>query len=571
MLDEERLIELLKQTAKLLEYVDENKFKILAYVKASEIIESYEGKFFELFNSGQYKKISGIGKGMQEFIKEFAETNSSIIYEELRHNAPKEFFEMLKIKGLGIKKIKSIYTDIKIETINDLEEACRNKKLMQVKGITEKFCIDIINEIKRIKRDKNKLLLNKAEKIADLFKQEFNKHFPDLKLVLTGELNRNMEVVSLIDFVLFCINKEDFINNSKNYFNITNIEEFDYYTQIIINHENKANIYLYLTNSEYSLNKLRFEKNGSEEFINHINKQKLEINFNDERLIFKQLGINYLNPELREVEILDYLDRLDFYNPLEEKDIKSLIHFHTTWSDGLSSVEEMAINALNLGLNYFVVSDHSKTPVYANGLNENRVLAQKEEIELLRKDMNLNIFHGIESDILPDGNLDYDVDFLNNFDFVIASVHNKFDLKKEEMTSRIIKAIENPFTDVIGHLTGRILLRRNPYELDIYKILDACVVNDVGIEINASPSRLDLDWRYMYYARDKGVRFYINPDAHSVSEIEMIKYGVKIARKAGIKKEEVINCMCIEDFIKHINRKVNRKITWSKNGIERVN
>ncbi len=571
MLDEERLITLLKQTSKLLEYFDENKFKIAAYTKASEIIESYEGKFFELYNSGQYKNITGIGKGMQEFIKEFAETGTSTIYENLTLKTPKEFFEMLKIKGLGIKKIQAIYSDLKIDTVKELEEVCINKKILEVKGISEKFCFDVLKEIERLKRDRNKLLLNKAEKIAKSFSLKFIEHFQDIKLSVTGELRRSCEVVSLIDFIVLVKNRNDFIDNLKSYFNVSNVDFFDYYIQTIINYENKANIYLYIVDSELDFTKVNFYKTGSVDFLTEINKNKLEIDFSDESTIFASLGINYIKPEMREYEALEYLGKINFTNPIELNDIRSLIHFHTTWSDGLATIEEMANNAIANGLDYFVVSDHSKTPIYANGLNENRVIAQREEIEILRKDIKLNIFHGIESDILPDGNLDYDDDFLKTFDFVIASVHSKFDLSKDEMTKRIIKAIENPVTDVIGHVSGRILLRRNPYELDIYKILDACVVNDVSIEINAAPSRLDLDWRYMYYAREKGVKFCINPDAHSIGEIEMIKYGIKVAKKAGISKNEVINCLSIDEFIKYINRKMNRKITWSKNGLKRVN
>ncbi len=570
MLDEERLIELLKQTSKMLEYLDENKFKIAAYTKAADIIESYDGKFFELYNSGQYKNIAGIGKGMQEFITEFFNTNTTYNYEELKKKTPKEFFELLKIKGLGIKKIKSIYSELSIETVKSLEENCLNGQLLKVKGISEKFCNDILDEINRLKRDNNKILLSKADNIVKIFNEEFSKAFPNILLHITGELRRNCEVISIIEYLAVINDLSDFIKTLSETFNVVNIETIDYYTQVIINY-NKLNIYLYITNSNENFVKINFYKTGSSNFVKRIISKEQNIIFTSEESVFNSLGYKYLEPELRENETLEYLDKLDFENSVNNTDIKGLIHFHTNWSDGLASIEEMSTNALSQGLQYFVVSDHSKTPVYANGLSEKRVLAQKEEIEILRKDKMMKIFFGIESDILPDGNLDYDEDILNCFDYIIASVHSKFDLPKPEMTNRIIKAIENPFTDVIGHVSGRILLRRKPYEIDIFKILDACALNDVAIEINASPSRLDLDWRYMYYARERGVKFCINPDAHSISEIEMIKYGIKVAKKAGIKAEEVINCLNIEEFIKYINRKVNRKVTWSKNGLERVN
>ncbi len=570
MLDEERLIELLNQTATLLEFFDENKFKINAYLKAAEIIESYNGKFFELYNSGQYKNIPGIGKGMQEFIKEFDETNTNKVYEELLSKAPKDFFEMLKIRGLGVKRIKIIYNTFNINTISELENACLENKLTQIKGITEKFCKDVISEIERIKRDKNKLLLSKAEKIAEQFEEEFLNKFNNYKIIRTGELRRISEVISNLEFIVVTDDIKLFYSELRNYFDVYKNEELDSYYKIELNFNNKFPITIYVVLDEYNLIKQNFLLTGSNEFLTNLDLSKIT-NYHSEKEIFKQLNLTYLIPTQREIENLLYLDKLSFNNTLSLNDINSLMHFHTTWSDGIASIEEMCENAIKNKLSYFIVSDHSKTAIYANGLTENRVIAQAEEIEVLRKDKSLNIFHGIESDILPDGNLDYDNDYLSMFNFVIASIHSKFDLSKEEMTNRIIKAIENPNTDVIGHVSGRILLRRKPYEIDIEKILDACAINNVAIEINSSPSRLDLDRKYIYYARDKGVKFCINPDAHSIGEIGVLKYGVKIAEKAGVTKQEVINCMEIDEFINYINRKVKRNVRWSKNGLERIN
>lgn len=570
MLDEDRLIELLNQTAKLLEFVDENKFKINAYLKAAEIVESYNGKFFELYNSGQYKNIPGIGKGMQEFIKEFEETNTSKIYEELRSKAPLEFFQMLKIRGLGVKKIKLIYSELNINTIDELKKACLDNKLTQIKGITAKFCKDVISEIEWMKRDENKILLSKAEKIAEQFELEFLSKFSNYKLIRTGELRRIVEVVSSIEFIVVIDNFNLFFNELKDSFNIYKFEEFDEFNKIELIFNNNIPITIYTVLDNNTLNKLNFIKTGSEEFIKKIDLSKVT-NYNNEKDIFKELNITYLTPVQRELENLLYIDKLIFNNPVNLNDIKSLMHFHTTWSDGIASIEEMCANASKNGLSYFIVTDHSKTAIYANGLTENRIIAQSEEIEVLRKDKSFNIFHGIESDILPDGSLDYDEDYLKMFDFIIASIHSKFDLSKEEMTNRIIKAIENPYTNVIGHVSGRILLRRKPYEIDIEKILDACAVNNVAIEINSSPNRLDLDRKYIYYARDKGVKFCINPDAHSIGEINLIKYGVKMAEKAGVSKQEIINCMEIDEFIRYINSKVKRNVKWSKHGLERIN
>ena len=210
----------------------------------------------------------------------------------------------------------------------------------------------------------------------------------------------------------------------------------------------------------------------------------------------------------------------------------------------------MLSEAQKEGFEYAAVCDHSKFAVYANGLSEERVLLQKQEITEIASQYKLHIFQGVESDILPNGDMDYTKDFLGNFDFVVASIHSRFNMDEAEMTKRIIKAVENPYTDLLGHPSGRLLLSRDPYKFDVKKVIDACAANSVAIEINASPQRLDLDWRWIYYAREKDCLFSINPDAHSIENISYIKYGILTARKGGVKNSEVINCLPLEDFKK---------------------
>ncbi|HEX2960893.1 MAG TPA: PHP domain-containing protein [Ignavibacteriales bacterium] len=267
-------------------------------------------------------------------------------------------------------------------------------------------------------------------------------------------------------------------------------------------------------------------------------------------------------PEMREKEYFSAPEKLRKNSELGILDFRGLLHFHTTYSDGKNTLTEMAEAAKDNVFTYLAVCDHSKAAFYANGLTEARVLEQKKEIEKVSRSLDIPIFHGVESDILKDGELDYDTDFMKNFQFVVASVHSRFKLSEEEMTSRIIKAVENPYTDLLGHPTGRLLLQRSPYNLDLKKVIDACAANNVAIEINASPNRLDLDWRMIYYAREKGCMFSINPDAHSILGIEEINYGIRVARKGGLQPEEVINCMDLESFKKFLLRKVKRDISY---------
>ncbi|MFH0735076.1 MAG: PHP domain-containing protein [bacterium] len=571
MIDEERLIELLNKTAKLLEFVDENKFKILAYSNGAEIIESYDGKFFELYNSGAYKNVKGIGKGLQEFIKEFAETNSVLIYEQLLDKAPVGIFDMLKIKGLGLKKIKNIYESLNIQTFEQLEQACISGKILEVKGITEKFVKDILEEINRIKKDRNKLLLSKALLMAENLINYLIVNPLIIKVETVGQLCRNMEVISKSEIIVYLNTDANFIDIIKNKYVVTSVSSFEKYEEYELLVGSSNHITVYLCNSIERYNYTKFVKTGSTQFLEKYFGGLDAENFQNENDYFNSHNLTFLNYEVREVEALPYINKLELNSNLTKENIKGLIHFHTTYSDGIATPEEMIAESVINGLIYNVISDHSKSAFYANGLNEDRLLKQREHINRLTKTDGTYIFQGIESDIIADGNLDYDNTILKELDFVIASVHSRFDMSKEEMTNRIIKAIENPYTDVIGHVTGRVLLRRKPYELDIYKILDACVQNDVAIEINSAPSRLDLDWRNIYYAREKGCKFCINPDAHATSEIQVIQYGVKIARKGGIQINDVINCFDVDDFISYINRKVTRKFNRRQYGIERIN
>jgi DNA polymerase (family 10) len=279
-----------------------------------------------------------------------------------------------------------------------------------------------------------------------------------------------------------------------------------------------------------------------------------------EKEIFDGLKLNYVNPLMREQEYLQYDKKLRTESDLEFSDMKGLLHFHTTYSDGNNTLEEIINFAKENGFEYASVCDHSKSAFYANGLDEDRILQEKEEVKKVSENLDFTVYQGIESDILKNGGLDFEKDFMMNFDFVVASVHSVFNLSEDDMTARIIKAVENEHTDVLGHPTGRLLLTRDAYDINQQKVIDACKENNVAIEINANPHRLDLDWRWIWYAREKGCLLSINADAHSTDEINLTEYGILIARKAGLQKKEVINYFSKEDFIKFLNRKIKRII-----------
>jgi len=276
--------------------------------------------------------------------------------------------------------------------------------------------------------------------------------------------------------------------------------------------------------------------------------------FTDENAIYQQAGLPYLPPEIREGQFEFSLTHTPTLIKLQ--DLKGTLHNHSTYSDGKNSILEMARAAKNLGFEYFGITDHSKSAYYANGLDEQRVLAQHQEIDQINaQNPDLCIFKGIEADILSNGELDYSQDFLKNFDFVVASVHSNLQMNETKATERMIRAIENPYTTIIGHLTGRLLLRRNGYPLDMQKIIDACAANEVALEINAHPLRLDLDWRWIHKAIEKGVKIAINADAHDTEGLQYHRFGVLVARKGGLSPQMCLNCMSKEKIKAFFSKK----------------
>jgi DNA polymerase (family 10) len=350
-------------------------------------------------------------------------------------------------------------------------------------------------------------------------------------------------------------NEKAFLKEVGTEFNVTKKEN-----SIIITGFCEIPVIIYYFNNEPAFIKGLLVTTGSDGFVKKMFGKK-ELSGKNEKEIFKNAKVPFIIPEMREDEFLAVKNKkLKVNSDLSLEEFKGLLHWHTTWSDGKDTLETMLNEAVKLNFKYIAVCDHSKSAAYANGLKEDRILSQKELLDKIKGQYTIKLFQGIEADILTDGSLDYPQDFFPNFDFVVASVHSRFNLDEKEMTARVIKAVENPYTDLLGHPSGRLLLSREPYKINTEKIIDACAANKVAIEINAHPKRLDLDWRWIYYARDKDCLFSINADAHSISDISYLKYGVMIGRKAGLQKSEVINCFDLKSFIRFLNRKVKRNI-----------
>ncbi len=533
----QELITLLNNYSDMMEFNGENKFKVNAFKNGALILKKLDD-VEELIKDKTLDGIKGIGKGIQAFIYDFYENGFVKDYDELKSKLPEGIIELFAIKGIGAKKVKQIYDELNISNLELLEQACLENKVAPIKGFGEKTQIKILEEIQRLKSSRGLLRLNHAFNKADDLKEELDKLSSIQRIEYTGELRRIREVISKVELLILSNDIDDSIKEIEKEFSFISAEKDNYKSLEI---ENDIDTLLYLTD-EKNFDEILYSTTAEKSF-------RERMNFVDSKSII---------PEMMEEQYFDLNTILKSNSNLEQKDFKGFFHFHTTHSDGLNSLEEMVKEGISKDFKYFAVCDHSKSAFYANGLTEERILKQRKEIDEFNKSSNVKVYHGIESDILRNGSLDYDDDFMHNFQFVVISVHSIFNIDENEMTKRVIKAIESPHSDVLAHPTGRLLLSRNPYKINIEKVIDACVENDVAIEINANPQRLDLDWRNIFYAREQGCKFAINPDAHSRKGIEDTKYGIMIGRKGGLQKEEVINCYSEDEFIKFINRKVKR-------------
>ena len=550
------IISLLENMSELMELDGENKFKISAFKNGANSLRQINN-LEELIERDELKNVKGIGKGILSVINEYIDEGEANDYVELKSKIPNVMIEMLQIRGMGARKIKQIYDVYAPNNLNDLIKLCQDKLIQKLKGFSEKSELSILEEIRRIKESSSKILLNRGFIIAEQVKKLLYNSKTVLQIEISGELRRVREVIEQIELICLVNDYNLFEEEATNLLLNSDL--------VLLNKNENKLILLYSQKIRvvihYFLNKSDFVKTN---FVltsanSSLSDLSLNNNYENEIEIFAENKMNFIIPEMREHEVFEHFGKDKIINSdLSIENFNGFFHFHTTWSDGNNTLTEMVEEANKIGFNYFALCDHSKSAYYANGLKEDRILLQHKEIDKLNKNSDLRIYKGIESDILKDGSLDYDNDILSLFEFVVASIHSNFHLDEDEMTSRIIKAVENEHTDLLAHPTGRLLLRRDGYKLNIKKVIDACSQNDVAIEINANPNRLDLDWRNLFYAREKGCKFAINPDAHSLEGIHDIKYGIMIARKGGVQNSEVINCYSEGDFQKFINRKIKR-------------
>lgn len=535
--------------AKLMDIHGEDPFRARSYGAAAFTIEKLP---MQLKDTPREKLfgIRGIGESVGRRVIEMLETGQLDLLNEYIQKTPPGVIEMLNIKGIGPKKIHTIWKEMGIESIGELQYACNENRLTLFKGFGEKTQQNVLESIEFYIRSQGHFLYAELEAIVPQVEGYLKKIFSPDKVRLTGNYRRQALTIEELEFVLMLSN--DVI---KPKFQTAQPPELLEETSgsLLFKLKNGLKLRLY-TGGQNRAEEL-FKSTGSAEFLAAFNhafpglKYRGDETENDE-IIFSKAGIAYIPPCLRESEAVissarnNRLPRL-----IEPGDIRAIIHSHSNWSDGSNTLEEMAEECIKRGFEYLVISDHSQTAFYANGLKEDRIIQQHKQIDQLNQELKpFRIFKSIESDILNDGSLDYPDPVLKSFDLVIASVHSNLKMTEEKAMSRLLKAIENPYTRILGHMTGRLLLSRNGYPVDHHKIIDACAANKVVIEINAHPRRLDIDWKWIGYALEKGVLLSINPDAHFLEGYDDVKYGVLAAQKGGLTKDRNLSSFGLKEF-----------------------
>ena len=551
--------------ARLLELKGENPFKVRAYTHAARALETLSEPLETLIAEERLTAVDGIGKATGEKITELSTHNRLDYYDHLREEFPPDILTLFEIQGLGAKKIKALWDTLKVHSVTSLERACKDGSVAALPGFGEKTAANILKGIEHMRSHAGEFLFGDVAHIAEGLLDDLRGH-PDVNLAqIAGSFRRKKEIVRDLDFIVSTKQPEAVMA----FFTTHSLVE-----NVLAHGATKSSVILksgvqcdlraitgpefpfalnYFTGSKehnvrmrsralsrgWSLNEYRFSAAEGRELREPLPE------VHEEADIYRALGLDHVEPELREDRgEIDAAEKHKLPHLIEWTNLRGTFHNHTTASDGRATLENMVAAAKELGLEYLGIADHSKASFQASGLDEIRLAAQVARIaELNAADKDFRIFAGTECDILKDGSLDFADEVLATLDYVVASVHSSFTMPEAEMTNRIIRACENPHVTMLGHLTGRLLLSREPYQLNIPAILDAAAATGTIIELNANPRRLDLDWRWWPLAKEKGVKCAINPDAHTTAGLQDLLFGVGIARKGWLTKNDVINTL----------------------------
>lgn len=517
----------LKLTGQLMELHNENAFKAKSYTNAAFRLSKSRLDISDLPYE-ELEKMDGLGSSMAKKIVELREKGSIEELDVLLGKTPQGVVEMLNIKGLGPKKVCQLWQELSIESPGELLYACNENRLIELKGFGEKTQTTIRQAIEFSQDNQGRYHYYLVEPIAEVIMRRIAELCDCDKYSFTGEYRRKCEVVEGVSILVATDIPEkelDFSHITPMPVSVKKVSKTDYAKELFLSTGNDAHLAM-----------IGWKDDGKK--------------FNSEEEIYASLGLPLIAPELREgLNELEIVKQGRHNSLITDNQLKGVLHNHSTYSDGVDTLKAMAVYCRDKGYEYLGICDHSQSAFYAKGLKPDRILTQHEEIEKLNEELApFRIFKGIESDILSDGSLDYPEHILGSFDFIVASIHSNFKMDIDKATNRLVKAVENPYTTILGHPTGRLLLSRNGYPVDHQKVIDACAANGVVMELNSNPHRLDIDWRWVDYCIKKGVMVSLNPDAHSKEAFADMHYGVCVARKGGLTAEHCFNSRSLTEI-----------------------
>ena len=566
-MNKKQIAALLDEMGTLFELKGENPFKCRAFHNAARVVEGLTDDIAGLVASGEIRSVKGIGEHLSKVIAELVQTGKCMEHEDVKSSLPEGLLRMIRIPGLGPKRVKVLYEKLKIQSIDDLQKACQEHRLAALEGFGEKTEENILNGIALLASVSDKHLYPQAKQEAEPIVEGLRRLKGVKRCEVAGSLRRKKEIIGDID-ILASAAAKDRAKVFDSFVTLPGVQ------QVIARGDTKSSVLLssgiqcdlrLVSEAEYpfALNYFTGSKEHNVEMRSRARSFGLSLNeygFSklegreakgtkspprcaDEADIYRTLKLVYVPPELREnMGEIEEAARGALPTLIDDKDICGTFHCHTDYSDGLNTLEQMAVGAKALGWKYLGIADHSKVAAYAGGLSPEKVKQQLKAIDLINvRSKQFRLFKGTEVDIMSDGSLDYSDKILASFDYVVAAIHSKFKMTEEEATKRMIKALKNQYVTFIGHPTGRLLLSRGGYPINMTEVIDAASDFGKGIEINAHPFRLDLDWRFVKYAKQKKVPIYINPDAHSIEGLADVFYGVGIARKGWLEAKDVVN------------------------------
>jgi len=562
-MDKKAIAGALDDVGALMEILGENPFKVRALANAARAVETFTGDLKKMADEGTLTEIKGVGESIAVKITTLINTGALPELEELKSRIPAGVFEMLKIPGLGPKRAKALWQSLGVTTVRELEYACNENRLVELAGFGAKSQENILHGINALHKFAGRRLLSEGMGAVEPLVEWVRGSPAVIRAQMAGSVRRGLETVKDIDIVASSADPEsvmerfvaapgvtDIINRGHTKTSVRMESGFQADIRVVTDAQFPFALHHFTGSREHNTLMRSLAKTQGLKMNEYgLFKGEQCMSLASEEEIFKALGLSYVPPEMREgLDEVRLAGEGKIPTLVEEADIAGVFHVHTDKSDGVDSLAVMAQEAIRLGYKYLGVSDHSRTASYAGGLSADDLQRQGEEIDKLNEKLKgrLHLFKGVESDILADGSLDYPDKILATLDFVIASVHSRFQKDERAMTERIVKAVNNPHTTMLGHPTGRLLLAREPYPLDMEKVVEALAQRGVHMELNANPQRLDVDWREMGPLKKAGVKIAINPDAHRKEGLQDMRYGVLTARKGGLAKEDVLNTLPLD-------------------------